>query len=96
LYLTEINGLGTVSRTHNLYVQRESAMIDALIICSLGAVIGYGLWVQWKTNRDQNKINEIVFDTIKIHAETIKKHTAALKKDARPKETDPQNENLPA
>jgi hypothetical protein len=56
------------------------SMIEAIVISLLGTVIGYGVWAQWKMNRAQNKINEIVFETIKSHAEMIKNHTGALNK----------------
>jgi hypothetical protein len=69
-------------------------MIEAIVICSLAVVTGYGVWVQWKLNRDQNKINEIVFETIKTHAEIIKSHTAALQKERATKGIVPQSENF--
>jgi hypothetical protein len=74
----------------------EALMIEAIVICLLGIVIGYGVWAQWKMNRDQNKINDIVFETVTKHDEIIKKHSAALQKDATTKETDSKSKNLPA
>jgi hypothetical protein len=73
-------------------------MIETIVIVigSLGAVIAYGVWVQWKMNRDQNKINQIVFETIKSHAEIIKNHTVALKKEGTTKGRDSQSDNVPA
>jgi hypothetical protein len=46
-------------------------------------------------NRDQNKINERVFETIKSHAEIIKNHTAALNKAETKNSTTSQRESLP-
>jgi hypothetical protein len=70
-------------------------MFEAIVICLVGAVIGYGVWVQWKMNRDQNKINKIVFETVTRHAEMIKKHSAALKQQEIIG-ADRQSDNLPA
>jgi hypothetical protein len=69
-------------------------MIEAIVILLLGTVIGYGVSAQWKMNRAQNKINEIVFETIKSHAEIIKNHTGALNKAETNDSTTSQSKSL--